>query len=134
LEKFQPGQEVYVRLSFQAVVPIRDVQLVFVHEEDEDEHIIVSFDPNEGRSLKPAIRTTLDFSKLLEGGTKPGVYALDKINFQTFGGDSRDYRGDVGTPKFEVIPEYEWAPIVEEVTVYTEARWGRMKRDEEESR
>ncbi len=134
MEKFQPGQEVYVRLSFQAVVPIRDVQLVFVHEEDEDEHIIVSFDPNEGRSLKPAIRTTLDFSKLLEGGTKPGVYALDKINFQTFGGDSRDYRGDVGTPKFEVIPEYEWAPIVEEVTVYTEARWGRMKRDEEESR
>ncbi len=132
MEKFQPGEEVYVRLAFQAVVPIKDGHLVFVHEEDEDEHIIVGFGAKEGRSLKPAIKTTLDFSTLLEEGTKPGVYALDKINFQTFGGDSRDYRGDIGTPKFEVIPEREWAPIVEEVSIYTESKWRWVKRDEEE--
>ena len=79
MEKFQPGEEVYVRLAFQSVVPIKDGHLVFVHEEDENEHIIVGFGAKEGRSLKPAIRATLDFSKLLEGDTKPGVYALDKI-------------------------------------------------------
>lgn len=133
MEKFQPGEEVYVRLAFQSVVPIKDGHLVFVHEEDENEHIIVGFGAKEGRSLKPAVRATLDFSKLLEGDTKPGVYALDKINFQTFGEDSRDYRGDIGTPKFEVIPEHEWAPIVEEVSIYTESKWRWMKRDEEGS-
>jgi hypothetical protein len=133
LEKFQPGEEVYVRLAFQAVVPIQDGHLVFVHEEDENEHIIMGFGLEEGSSLKPAILTTLDFSKLLEKGTKPGVYALDKINFQTFGGDSRDYRGDIGTPKFEVIPEHEFAPMVEEVSIYTASKWRWMKRDEEES-
>lgn len=75
----------------------------------------------------------LDFSKLLEKDTKPGVYALDRINFQTFSGDSRDYRGDTGTPKFEVIPEHEFAPIVEEVAIYTGSKWRRMKRAEEEA-
>ena len=133
MERFQPGEEVYVRLTFQSVVPIRDGHLVFVHEEDEDEHIIMSFGVKEGRSLKPAIKTMLDFPKLLEKGTKPGVYALNKINFQTFGEDSRDYRGDVGTPKFEVIPEHEFAPTVEELSIYTSSKWRRMKRDEEES-
>lgn len=130
MEKFQPGEEVFVRLSFQAVVPIRDGHLVFVHEEDENEHILMGFGVGEGQSLKPAIRTTLDFSKLLEGDAKPGVYALDKINFQTFGGDTRDHRGDVGTPKFEVIPEHHWAPVVEGVSIYTASEWRLMERDE----
>jgi hypothetical protein len=59
------------------------------------------------------------------------VYALERINFQTFSGDSRDYRGDVGTPKFEVMPEHVFAPMVEEVSIYTASKWRWMKREEE---
>ncbi len=55
MERFQPGEEVYVRLVFQAVVPIKYGHLVFVHEEDENEHSIMGFAVKEGRSLKPAL-------------------------------------------------------------------------------
>lgn len=44
MERFQPGEEVYVRLAFQSVVPIKDGHLVFVHEEDEDDEAAGSWE------------------------------------------------------------------------------------------
>ena len=39
LQKFQRGDEAYIRMTFQNVVPIQDAWVTFVHEEDVNEHI-----------------------------------------------------------------------------------------------
>jgi hypothetical protein len=64
---------------------------------------------------------------------KPGVYALDKINFQTFSGNTLDYQGNVGTPKFEVIPELTFAPLVEDLSIFSLLGWENLKRREPKS-
>lgn len=135
MQQFQPGDEVYVRLVFQSVVSIKNAFIVFVHEQDEDHHIVIRTGERKEDVplLKPAIQTALDFSKMIERDQKPGVYTLDKINFESFGGIPMDYRGDVGTPKFVVIPEREFAPIVENVSIFTESMW-RIVKDAEQDR
>ncbi len=75
----------------------------------------------------------LDFGQTVPGDQKPGVYALDRINFETFGGQTLDHRGDVGTPKFEVVEEPEFAPIVEDVSIFTESMWLAAKKAERRS-
>ena len=59
---------------------------------------------------------------------KLGVYALDSITFQTYGGKTLPYRGDIGRPRFEVIPEREAAPTVHQLTIHTKGQWQAMRR------
>ena len=133
VEQFQPGDEAYVRLAFQHRVAIQDATVVFVHEEDKNAHImfwVESIDPNE--PIPPAMLTSLNFGVRIEKDQKPGVYVLDKINFHTFGGKTLDYQGDVGKPKFEVVPESEAAPVVSELSIFTKQQWDRARRREQQ--
>jgi hypothetical protein len=134
LERFQPGDEVYIRLVFQNIVSIRNGFVFFVHEQDENEHIMIGFAARDDDkpAVRPGIKTIMDFAATIEKDQKPGVYALDKISFETFGGNSMGYQGDVGTPKFEVMPEREAAPIVEDVSIFTAAKWRLVKKMEED--
>ena len=130
--QFQPGDEAYIRIAFQNVVPIQDAWIIFVHEEDGNEHIMfAAVARDEAQPIRPALQTTFDFAVPIEKGKKPGVYALDKINFITYGGNTLGYRGDVGTPRFEVIPEREVAPIVQEFSIYTNGQWEALRRREQ---
>jgi methylthioribose-1-phosphate isomerase len=77
--------------------------------------------PNSGRLLEEAVTIT--------EGQKPGVYALDKINFETFGGRTVDPdRSTIAIPRFEIIPEKDIAPIVTEVSVFSQMHWDAMQR------
>ena len=119
MPQFQPGEQAYLRIVFQNVLPIDDVQIVFVHEEDENEHILFSAAGKySDKPLAPSEETKLYFEEAIPKDLKPGVYSLDTINFKTFSGQTLDYRGDIGTPKFEVIPEREFAPLVEDVSIF----------------
>jgi hypothetical protein len=131
MRKFQPGDEIFVRISFQNVVSLKNAFIFFVHEEDENEHIMIGFgtrDEDEP-AVKRSMRTVLDFSKTVEKDQKPGIYTLNRINFETFGGQTLDYRGDIEMTRFEVIPEPEFAPIVEDVSIFTESEWRRLSNE-----
>ena len=132
MQQFQPGEDVYIRLTFQNAVPLDNAYIIFVHEEAENEHIVfglaseytnVPIQPRPGRILTLAVAIPKD--------QKPGVYALDKINFETFSGNTLDYKGDVGTPKFEVVPEYTFAPLVEDLSIFNLLQWEAIKRREQ---
>jgi hypothetical protein len=107
--------------------------VVFVHEEDENAHVMIDLSlKDEDKPIPPAIQTTLYFGKGIERDAKPGVYRLDTIKFETFGGESMDYRGEFEPPRFEVIPEREWEPIVKGISVLTKGQsrhWERRDRD-----
>jgi len=123
LEEFQPGETVYVRLVFHNVVPINNIYVVFVHEEDENEHFVFEFKTGDGDApIGPTIQKIVDLAKTITQDTKPGVYALDNINFETFSGNTLDYQGNVGMPNFEVIPEHQIAPQVQDLSIVTEPR------------
>ena len=131
MQSFQPGEQVYVRLVFQNVVPIKNAFVFFVHEEDENEHVALGFQGQDGdHPIAPNQKRVLDFAVTIPRDTKPGVYALDKINFETFGGNSLDYQGNVGPVRFAVIPEHEIAPVGEDVSVFNEAMWRTVKEVE----
>jgi hypothetical protein len=131
MNKFQPGEEVYVRLTFGSAVPLKNVFVVFAHEEDENEQFSQwLFSSDENKPIDPALGS-VDFSMRIERDKRPGVYVLDKIRFATFDGNTLDYQGDVGTPKFEVIPEREIAPTVHELSISTKGQWEDLRRREE---
>lgn len=129
MNQFQPGEQVYVRLVFQNVVPIKNAYIVFMHQEDENEQIVFGFKAEE-QPLEPNPKRLIDIAPFIEKDKKPGVYALDKINFETFSGKTLDYQGNVGTPKFKVIPEREVAPVVEDVSIFTRMHWEAIKARE----
>ena len=133
MDQFQPGEQVYVRLGFQHVVPIKNAFIVFVHEEDEDQHIAFGFKSgDESKPIQPSQGgRLLDFAKTIERETRPGVYRLDKINFETFSGETKDYQGQFAIPRFEVIPERDFAPIVAEVSIYNELIWQSVREREQ---
>jgi hypothetical protein len=133
MDTFRPGDEVYVRLVFQNVVSLKNAFVFFVHEQDENEHIMIGFASrdDEKPAVRPGIQTIMDFSATIKPNQKPGVYALDRINFETFGGQTLDHRGDVGTPRFRVEPEPEFAPIMENVSIFTESMWRTVKKRED---
>lgn len=89
LEEFQPGETVYVRLVFHNLVPINNVYIAFVHEEDENEHLVFEFKTgDEDAPIGPTIQKILGLAKIITQDTKPGVYALDNISFKTFSGNA----------------------------------------------
>ena len=133
MQKFQRGDEAYIRMTFQNVVPIQDAWVTFIHEEDVNEHImfgIVARDAEE--PIRPALQTRVDFAVPIPKEQKLGVYALDSITFQTYGGKTLPYRGDIGSQRFEVIPERDAAPIVQELAIYTRGQWHAMRRREQQ--
>jgi hypothetical protein len=123
MQRFQPGERVYVRLRFQSAVPIKNALLVFVHEEDDNEHVVFGFKTEDDLPLAPNPKSLLEFAVLITEGQKPGVYTPDKINFETFGGRTVDRAGTIEMPRFEVIPEHDIDPVVEEVSVFSHRRW-----------
>ncbi len=132
MKKFQPGEKALVRLVFRSGVLINSIFVVFVHEEDENAELdewISSRDEN--KPIKPSRQITIEFELSIEKDTKPGVYTLDKIRFETFSGNTLDYQGDIGPQKFEVVPEREIAPTVTDLSIFTEPEWERLKRNEE---
>jgi hypothetical protein len=129
MDKFQPGEEVYVRLVFQNAMPIRNAYIVFVHQDDKKAHIVLDFKgADEEKPIQPTSRRLLDIATVVPKEQKPGIYALDRINFKTFSENTLDYRGDIVPPKFEVIPEHEAAPIVQDVSIFTKMHWDAIKR------
>ena len=130
MERFQPGERVYIRLGFQNEVPIKNAVLVFVHEEDEDEHVVFGFKTAEDDPpMAPNRQRLVPSAETIKKGQKPGVYALDKINFETFGGRTVDPdRSTIAIPRFEIIPEKDIAPIVTEVSVFSQMHWDAMQR------
>ncbi len=134
VKQFQPGQEVYIRFTFQNAVPLDNVFIVFVHEEEENEHIVFGLASEyTNEPIQPRPGRILPLSVTIPKDQKPGVYALNKINFQTFSGNTLDYQGDVGTPKFEVIPELTFAPLVEDLSIFSLLGWENLKRREPKS-
>lgn len=103
--------------------------MIFVHEEDEDEHVLFGFSTDD-LPLAPNPRRQIDFAKLIEKDQRPGVYVLDKITFETFGGKTLDHEGNIVKPKFEVVPEQERAPMVKEVSVFSKMFWEAKRRVE----
>jgi hypothetical protein len=86
---------------------------------------------DENRPILPALRTTIEFSMPIEKDKKLGVYALAMIRFETFSGNTLNYEGDLETPKFEVI-ESDVAPIVRELSIFTDLEWERLKQHEQD--
>jgi len=118
MKQFQPGEHVYVRIAFQHGVPIRNAYIVFVHVDDDDEHIVCGFRAKEeDEPLAPAPGRFITLMAIVEEDKKPGVYVLDKINFETYSGNTLDYQGDIEKSSFEVIPEHTAAPVVENVAI-----------------
>jgi hypothetical protein len=97
LEQFQPGETVYVGLVFHNVVPIKNVYIIFAHEEDENEHLVFEFKTGDKDApIRPSIEKILGLAKVITQDTKPGVYALDDVNFETFSGNTLDHQGTQG--------------------------------------
>ena len=121
----------YVRLIFQSGVPIKNAVLIFVHKEDKNEHIMFGFKSgDEDTPIQPTMGSLLDLAVTITKNTKPGEYLLEKINFETYSGRTLDPQGELPGSRFEVIPEHEVAPKVEEVVVLTEAHWRAVKRNQ----
>src|SRR5215213_566674 len=120
MNQFQPGEYVYVRIVFQHGVPIKNAYVVFVHKEDENEHVVFGFKAAaEEEPLAPDPGRVLDLAVLIEKDKKPGVYVLDKINFESFSGNTLNYQGDIKLQSFEVMPEHDGAPVVEDVSLFS---------------
>jgi hypothetical protein len=108
---------------FHNVVPINNIYIVFLHEEDKSNHLVFEFKTgDEGAPIGSTIQKILGLAKTIPQDTKPGVYALDNINFEACSGNTLDYQGNVGAPKFEVIPERQIAPQVQDLSIFTEPR------------
>ena len=133
MQQFQPGQAVYIRFAFQNAVPLDNVFIVFVHEEEENEHIVFGLASEyTNEPIQPRPERILPLTVTIRKDQKPGVYALDKINFQTFSGNTLDYQGHVGTPKFEVIPEQAFAPLVTDLSIFSLLEWENLERREQQ--
>jgi hypothetical protein len=133
MQQFQPGENVNVRLVFKSVVSIKNVFVIFVHQEDENEHLVSGFKARyEAQPIPPTTQAVFNVAPAITKDTKPGVYALDRINFETVNGNTIDYRGDGIMLKFEVVPERVAAPMVEDVSVidvsiFSEEQWEYMQ-------
>ncbi len=123
MEKFRRGDTLYVKLVVRNKVGIKDVYIVFVHEEDDNAHIFWGVQGREGedKPLPPSDRTILTWEKTIDEDQKLGVYTLDKVNFKAFDGAMLDAPFPVGKMKFEVvedleddIPDLEDDPVVME--------------------
>ena len=113
MKQFQPGEIAYIDVTFENPVPIKNAYVIFVHEGDEDQHIVMPAEVEETTPLPPSRETTLFFEYYLPKDTKPGVYALDEINFETVGGNTVGYQAKFSEdPKLEVIPERDVAPLI----------------------
>jgi hypothetical protein len=109
---FQPGQVAYIRLVFSNAVPLNNAYAFFVHEEDSDSHLMFGFKSAEGKALQPSIENHIDLEEYIPGDMKPGVYSLDKINFETASGHTVDAKMEADQASFEVVPAQEHAPVV----------------------
>jgi hypothetical protein len=131
MKKFQRGENVYGRLVFHNPVPITNGFVIFAHEEDPNEHLEQwFFARDENKPIPPALETTIEFAIPIEKDKKLGVYALEKIIFESLSGNRLDYQGDIEIPKFEVI-ESDVAPTVHELSIFTKPEWERFKRREQ---
>ena len=92
VEKFRRGDTLDVELVIKHRVGIRDGYIVFVHEDDEDTHLLFGFQGAEGKvkPLPASERTTLSLTPTIDDAQKGGVYELHKINFKTFDGSTLD--------------------------------------------
>lgn len=124
LSKFQPGEQVHIRLVFGTVVPVRGIYVIFVHEEDPNAHVVIGFESGAADGvMRPASQRLVDIDHAIEHGQKPGVYHLDRISFETFGGNTLDQQGDLKPASFEVILEHVVSPTVEDVSIFTQDMW-----------
>jgi hypothetical protein len=128
MHRIQAGEEVYVRLVFQNAIPVSKIVVVFVHEDDADEHFLIDWVSNENEPLAPSIEHQIGFGQVID--TKPGVYGLERITFESYGGKQRDYQGDIELPRFEVIEESKAAPFVKEAAVLTDVEWQGLRSRE----
>ena len=132
MKQFQPGEHVYVRIAFQHGAPISNAYIVFVHKDDDDEHIVCGFRAEaEDEPLAPDPGRIIELMAIVEEDKKPGVYVLDKINFETYSGNTLDYQGDIEPPSFEVIPEDTAAPVVENVAILSRLELEAAERREQ---
>lgn len=132
--KFQPGEQVHIRLVFGAVVPVRGIYVIFVHEEDPNSHVVIGFESGAADGvMRPASERVVDIDYAIEHGQRPGVYRLDRISFETFGGNTLDQQGELKPASFEVIPEHVVSPMVKDVSVFTQDMW-QTARDMERRR
>jgi len=92
VEKFRNGDTLDVELVIRHEVGIRDGYIIFVHEDDEETHLLFGFQGAEGKDkpLPASERTTLSLTPTIDEDQQLGVYALDRINFKTFDGSTVD--------------------------------------------
>lgn len=89
------------------------------------------FESTEGKSLQPSTETHIDFEQHIPGDMKPGVYTLDKINFETASGHTVDAKMETDKASFEVVPAQELAPLVTWVSVVPQNVYRTLKDREE---
>lgn len=129
MKEFRRGEQVHVRLVFQNVVPITNNFVIFAHEEDQDEQLEQWMWPRD-ETIPRSLGVPLEFELPIDKETKLGVYALQKVVFETFDGNTLDYRGDIEA-KFEVIAS-DVTPTIQKLCIYTEAEWERLRPSEQE--
>lgn len=114
---FLPGQMAYLVLSFGNAMPVKNAQVFFVHEEDENQHLYFWFAAEENNAVQSSEATTLYFERSIPDDMKPGTYVLDKVNFETAGGNTIDAKMETEGASFEVLAEPEHPPVVKRLLV-----------------
>jgi hypothetical protein len=112
VKEFQPGEDVIIEIAYQAPTRVTHVTFVFVHEEDEDQHFVLSQEiPKE--IGKPSPLVSLRLATEVSGVHKAGLYKLDSCQFQTFTGKVVKPRNLPDLEGFKVMPERDWSPLIE---------------------
>ncbi len=111
-KEFQPGENVIIEIAYQAPTRVTYATIVFVHEMDQNEHIVLSQElPKEIGGPAPQIKLRL--AAEIGQEQKPGHYRLDYCQFQTFTGKIVNPRNMPEVGGFQVVPERDWSPFIE---------------------
>lgn len=120
VREFQPGEEVIIEIAYQAVTRVTHVTFVFVHEEDKEQHVVLTAEiPKEIGGPSPLVKHRL--ATEISADHRPGYYELETCQFQTF-------RGKIVVPRelpegqgFRVVPERDWSPLIEHIQLKRES-------------
>jgi hypothetical protein len=112
IREFQPGDDVIIEIAYQAPTRVTYLTFVFVHEEDADQHFVLSQEiPKEVSGPSPQI--LLRLATEVSAEHKPGTYKLDSCQFQTFTGKVVNPRNLPELEGFKVVSERDWSPLIE---------------------
>jgi hypothetical protein len=110
--RYAAGDTVKLRVVVDHKPHLKEVRLVFAHEDDEHTMIMATVEPPSGSdtATDDSMRSSLEADITIPRGRRPGVYRLDRIGYETAGGRLGHLSAGEGLPEgsllaFEVTRE-----------------------------